>query len=221
LQRSAIVFHPGVDTAFWYGPAVPPAEYMSRTSQERAERVMLRHSSAGTRTERRAGGEGAGTHAEARAEGRGNVAEEIAAAGAATVCAEGSGDIGAEPVAAGVALRIDALHRKAGQELHFFPPEATSSRRFRNDRWRSRLKRFQAPLGGQDSLRKKRRESPSRKTLRTSNRDGGDCGASKLWCQEKRLQDIVVRLREGVAVDPWLNQQAVFLSGQSRSKRSS
>jgi hypothetical protein len=83
--------------------------------------VMLRHSSAGTRTERRAGGEGAGTHAEARAEGRGNVAEEIAAAGAATVCAEGSGDIGAEPVAAGVALRIDALHRKAGQELHFFP----------------------------------------------------------------------------------------------------
>jgi hypothetical protein len=110
---------------------------------------------------------------------------------------------------------------KPGKNCIFSPPEATSSRRFRNDRWRSRLKRFRAPLGGQDSLRKKRRESPSRKTLRTSNRDGGDCGASKVWCQEKRLQDIVVRLREGVAVDPWLNQQAVFLSGQSRSKRSS
>jgi len=36
------------------------------------------------------------------------------------VAAEGSGDIGAEPVAAGFALRIDALHCEAGQELHSF-----------------------------------------------------------------------------------------------------
>jgi hypothetical protein len=34
------------------------------------------------------------------------------------VAAEGSGGIGAEPVAAGFALRIDALHGEAGQELH-------------------------------------------------------------------------------------------------------
>jgi hypothetical protein len=32
--------------------------------------------------------------------------------------AEGSGGVGAEPVAAGFALRIDALHGEAGQELH-------------------------------------------------------------------------------------------------------
>jgi hypothetical protein len=66
------------------------------------------------------GGEGAWAHAEAGAEGRGDVAEEVAAAGAAAVAAEGSGDIGAEPVAAGFALRVDALHREAGQELHIF-----------------------------------------------------------------------------------------------------
>ena len=80
----------------------------------------LGHSSTGTGTEGRAGGERAGAHAEARAEGRGNVAKKIAAAGAVAVAAYGSGGIGAEPAAAGLALRIDTLHRKAGQELHFF-----------------------------------------------------------------------------------------------------
>jgi hypothetical protein len=38
------------------------------------------------------------------------------------VATEGSGGIGAEPVAAGFASRIDALHRKAGQKLHFLSP---------------------------------------------------------------------------------------------------
>ena len=75
---------------------------------------------AGARAQRRAGGEGAGAHAEARGERRRNVAEEIAAAGAMAVAAERSGEIGAEPVTAGFALRIDALHREAGQELHLF-----------------------------------------------------------------------------------------------------
>jgi len=28
-----------------------------------------------------------------------------------------------------------------------------------------------------------------------AQRDGGDCAATSLWCQEERLQDIVVRLR--------------------------
>jgi len=72
------------------------------------------------RAERRARGEGAGTHAEARGERRGNVAEEVAAAGAMAVAAEGSGEIGAEPVTAGFAKRIDALHGEAGQVLHLF-----------------------------------------------------------------------------------------------------
>ena len=84
--------------------------------------VCTRPRSAGPRAQRRAGGERAGAHAEARAEGRGNVAEEIAAAGAVAVAAEWSGGIGAEPVAAGFALRIDALHRKAGQKLHLLSP---------------------------------------------------------------------------------------------------
>ena len=44
-------------------------------------------SSAGSGAQRRTRGEGAGTHAEARAERRGNVAEEIAATGAAAVAA--------------------------------------------------------------------------------------------------------------------------------------
>jgi hypothetical protein len=65
------------------------------------------------------------------------------------VAAEGSGSIGAEPVAAGFALRIDALHRKAGQKLHFF---SLRSRKAQVDSsatgWRSRLKKFRAPLGG-------------------------------------------------------------------------
>ena len=81
---------------------------------------MLPHWSTGTGTKGRAGGERAGAHAEAWAERRGNVAEKIAAAGAVAFDAEGSGGIGAEPAAAGLALRIDTLHRKAGQELHFF-----------------------------------------------------------------------------------------------------
>jgi hypothetical protein len=78
--------------------------------------------------EGRAGGEGAGTHAEARAERRGDIAEKIAAAGAAAIGAEGSGDIGAEPVTAGFAQRIDALHREAGQILHFFSFRAAKLR---------------------------------------------------------------------------------------------
>ena len=82
--------------------------------------VALPRSSAGTGTEGRAGGERAGAHAEARGERRGNVAEEIAAAGAMAIAAEGSGEIGAEPVTAGFAKRIDALYGEAGQVLHLF-----------------------------------------------------------------------------------------------------
>jgi hypothetical protein len=90
-----------------------------------------------------AGGLGAGAHAEARAERRGNVTEEVAATGAVAVAAERSGGIGAEPVAAGFALRINALHRKAGQKLHFF---SLRGRKAQVDSdatvWRSRPKKI-------------------------------------------------------------------------------
>jgi len=96
---------------------------------------------AGTGTEGRARGEGAGAHAEARAERRRNVAEEVAAAGTAAFASKRSGGIGAEPVTAGVAKRIDALHREAGQELHFF---SLRGRKAQVDSvvtvWRSRLR---------------------------------------------------------------------------------
>jgi len=74
--------------------------------------------SAGARAEGRARSQRARTHAEARAERRGDVAEEVAAAGAATVVGDGAGSVGAEPVAAQVAGRVDALHGETGQILH-------------------------------------------------------------------------------------------------------
>jgi hypothetical protein len=74
--------------------------------------------SAGAGTEGRARSQRARTHAEARAERRGDVAEEVAAAGAAAVVGDGPGGIGAEPVAAQVAQRVDALHGETGQILH-------------------------------------------------------------------------------------------------------
>jgi hypothetical protein len=40
------------------------------------------------------------------------------------------------------------------------------------------------------------------KKLRASKLDGGDCAASGLWCQEKRLLDIVVRLWKVAASNP-------------------
>ncbi len=71
-----------------------------------------------TRAEGRARCERTGAHAEARAERRGDIAKEVAAAGATAVVGDGAGGIGAEPVAARVAQRIDALHGEAGQILH-------------------------------------------------------------------------------------------------------
>ncbi len=82
--------------------------------------LALPHLSARAGSEGRARGEGAGAHAEARGERRGNVAEEVAAAGAMAVAAEGSGEIGAEPVTASFAERIDALHGETGQVLHLY-----------------------------------------------------------------------------------------------------
>ena len=103
-------------------------ENFGKDQKQRSSRGLGTHNCAlvqsltGPRAQRRAGGEGAGAHAEARAERRGNVAKKIAAAGAVAVAAKESGGIGAEPVAAGFALRIDALHGKAGQKLHFLSP---------------------------------------------------------------------------------------------------
>jgi len=107
------------------------------------------------------------------------------------VAAEGSGEIGAHPLAAGFAERVDALHGETGQVLHVVS-------------LRSRKLGSTKPPGGRSP-----RVTPNRKkaALETAQRatssgtrgnsanDGADCGARGLWCQEKRLQDIVVRLR--------------------------
>ena len=74
--------------------------------------------SARARAEGRARCERARAHAEARAERWGNVAQEVAAAGAAAVVGDRAGGIGAEPVTTQVAQRIDALHGETGQILH-------------------------------------------------------------------------------------------------------
>ena len=150
------------------------------------------HRSPGARSQRRAGGERPGAHAEARAERRRNVAEKIAATGTAAVIGSGSGDIGPEPVTAGFALRIDALHRKAGQVFHFLSilgagPDASASRR--------QLEEVLSSPGRPNPWWKKHLENPfQNKMLRASKPYGRNCAVSDLWCQEKRLQDIVVRL---------------------------
>jgi len=125
--------------------------------------------------EGRARGEGAGAHAEARGERRGNVAEEVAAAGAMAVAAEGSGEIGAEPVTAGFAKWIDALHGETGQVLHLF---SLSGRKLRSIRLRpfdsGNPKSSELPLAAKPLAEK----SPGKQ------RDGGivprvDCGVKR------------------------------------------
>src|ERR1700730_4894662 len=87
---------------------------MWRTTAFRVDDPLL----ARTWAEGRARGEGARAHAETRAERRRDIAEEIAAAGAAAVVVDGAGGVGAEPVATGFTQWIDALHGKTGPRLH-------------------------------------------------------------------------------------------------------
>jgi hypothetical protein len=87
---------------------------MARRRYRRVKRCLAR---AGA--ERRTRSERARAHAEARAERRGNVAEEVTAAGAAAIVSDGACSIRAEPMTASFALRIDTLHGKTGQILHF------------------------------------------------------------------------------------------------------
>src|SRR5258708_17259157 len=72
---------------------------------------------------------------------------------------------------------------KAGKYCIFSPSEA------------GKLRIEGGPLVGQKRSRKKHRENPSQKMLRADKRVGGDCCARDQWCQAKRVQDIVVRLR--------------------------
>lgn len=130
--------------------------------------------SAGARAEGWARGEGAGAHAEARAERRRDIAQEIAAARAAAVVSDRAGGIGAEPVAAGIAQRIDALHGETGQILHVRSLSGQPALRAH-----CRTSAAEAPLGGPDRLA------------------GADSAVPRLWCQEKRLQGVVVGLRRG------------------------
>lgn len=77
-----------------------------------------RKRSARTRPQRRPRCQWPRTHAEARAEGRWDVTQGIAAAGAAALDTKGPGGVCAQPLASRLALRINALHREAGQKLH-------------------------------------------------------------------------------------------------------
>src|SRR5258708_8224828 len=72
---------------------------------------------------------------------------------------------------------------KPGKYCIFSPSEA------------AKLRIEGAPLVGQKRSRKKHRENPSQKMLRADKRVGGDCCARDQWCQAKRVQDILVRLR--------------------------
>jgi hypothetical protein len=111
--------------------------------------------------ERRARCERARAHAEARAERRGNVAEEVAAAGAAAVVGDGAGGICAEPMAAQVAQWIDTLHGKAWQILHAHSLSGQPAL------WaHDTAGATEAPLGGPNRI------------------VGEDSAVSRLWCQE-------------------------------------
>lgn len=56
---------------------------------------------------------------------RRNIAEKVAAGGAAAVIGKGARRVDAQPVSARLAKRIDTLHGQAGQVLHYFTSEAT------------------------------------------------------------------------------------------------
>jgi hypothetical protein len=60
-------------------------------------------------------------HAKTRAERWRHVLQELAAAGTAAIVADGIRSISAHPLATSFALRVDALHGKAGKILHAFP----------------------------------------------------------------------------------------------------
>ena len=117
---------------------------------------------AGARAEGRARGERARAHAEARAERWGNVAKEVAAAGAAAVVGDRAGSIGAEPVTAQVAQRIDALHGETGQILHAHSLSGQPALRVHDV-----ARAAEAPWGGPDRI------------------VGVDSAVTRLWCQEK------------------------------------
>jgi hypothetical protein len=130
------------------------------------------------RTERRARRERAGAHAEARAEGRRHVAKEVPAAGAVAVVRGGSRDIGAHPLAAGFAERIDALHGKTGQVLHFISLRGRKAQvpscatELQLTVWRSHLEKFRAPLAGQNPCHAPNERSPWSKGRDHSDRPG-------------------------------------------------
>jgi hypothetical protein len=71
------------------------------------------------RAQRRPAAEVARSHAKTRPERRRDIAQEVAAAGAAPFNADRRRGIGAQPMAARFALGIDALNGEAGQILHW------------------------------------------------------------------------------------------------------
>jgi hypothetical protein len=88
---------------------------------------VWRTESARTGAQRWARGQRPGAHAKAWAERRRNIAQGLPTAGAAAFLTKRTGRIGSQPVASRFALRIDALHGEAGQELHIVFPSATGA----------------------------------------------------------------------------------------------
>lgn len=151
-----------------------PPRSATNLSGQLFDAVARPEGSAGTGT-KRARGEGAGAHAKARAERRGNAPEKIAAAGATAIVGDRSNRIGAEPVSTEITRGINALHGETGQVLHAHTPSAAS----------------QLCLCAPGTCS---RVSPGRpRTIR----NGAHCAASRVWCQGKRLQGIVVGLLAG------------------------
>ena len=116
-------------------------------------------------------------HAEAWTQRRRNVAQRIPAARATPLFAKGARGVRAQPVPSRFALRIDALHREARQELHIVSPQ--------------RPAHFAAPVEwrGPDSPRDERPKKPL---------VGADSGPARLRCQEGTPQYIVCALPTAV-----------------------
>jgi len=142
-----------------------------------------------------------------RAKRRGNGAEKVAAARAAAVERSRSRDVGAHPLTAGLAERIDALHGEAGQVLHRFSLSGRITRDSPSTSKEPQRPAFstgnrRAP-GGQAVRRllTSMRGGPGAATrsknggAREQPRDGANCAAAALWCQEEIQQDIVVGLQ--------------------------
>ncbi len=136
-------------------------------------------------------------------ERRRHVAQKISATRATAVDAERSSGVGAQPMAASFAERINALHGQAGQILHRFSLSGRAARPSRGATFCGCTPGIgRAPWR---PIARRARQQSSFPGFRVAGTEWGRAGTellmarilpvSRLWCQEKFLQDIVVRLQ--------------------------